>query len=104
MEKKNKMKKIFFFFFFFFKLKNKFFSDTGYRSLPDKYKEEEIDNYPYCPVFKQIGNIHGPFDIASIPVGPVLPPHMMSPIHATARVRIISFIIYLKYFIKIILN
>ncbi|ORX44511.1 Metallo-hydrolase/oxidoreductase [Piromyces finnis] len=62
-----------------------FAGDTGYRSLPDICPEEEIDNYPYCPVFKQIGNIHGPFDIASIPVGPVLPPHMMSSVHTTAR-------------------
>jgi len=62
-----------------------FAGDTGYRSLPDKCKEEDIDNYPYCPAFKQIGNIYGPFDMASIPVGPVKPPHMMSPVHATAR-------------------
>jgi len=62
-----------------------FAGDTGYRSLPDICPEEEIENYPTCPVFKQIGNIHGPFDIASIPVGPVLPPHMMSPVHTTAR-------------------
>jgi len=62
-----------------------FAGDTGYRSLPDECPEEEIDNYPFCPVFKQIGNIHGPFDIASIPVGPIIPPHMMSPVHTTAR-------------------
>jgi len=60
-----------------------FAGDTGYRSLPDKCPEEEIQNYPSCPVFKQIGNIHGPFDIASIPVGPVIPPHMMSAVHTT---------------------
>ncbi|ORX83563.1 Metallo-hydrolase/oxidoreductase [Anaeromyces robustus] len=61
-----------------------FAGDTGYRSLPDICPEEEIENYPYCPVFKQIGNIHGPFDIACIPVGPVIPPHMMSVVHTTA--------------------
>jgi len=62
-----------------------FVGDTGYRSLPDECKEEEIENYPCCPIFKQIGNIHGPFDLASIPVGPVTPPHMMSLVHTTAR-------------------
>jgi len=62
-----------------------FVGDTGYRSLPDDCPEEEIEKYPYCPVFKQIGNIHGPFDIACIPVGPVIPPHMMSVVHTTAR-------------------
>jgi L-ascorbate metabolism protein UlaG (beta-lactamase superfamily) len=62
-----------------------FVGDTGYRSLPDEYKEEEVKNYPYCPVFKQIGNIHGPFDLATIPVGPVIPPHIMSVVHTNAE-------------------
>ncbi|KAL6612845.1 Metallo-hydrolase/oxidoreductase [Neocallimastix californiae] len=62
-----------------------FAGDTGYRSLPDNCPEEEIENYPVCPVFKQIGTIHGPFDLASIPISPALPPHMMSPIHSNPR-------------------
>jgi len=62
-----------------------FAGDTGYRSLPDECPEEDIEKYPFCPVFKQIGAIHGPFDLASIPVGPVLPVRMMSPIHASAN-------------------
>jgi len=62
-----------------------FAGDTGYRSLPDECPEEKIDKYPYCPIFKQIGKIHGPFDLASIPIGPVTPPHMMSIVHTTAR-------------------
>ncbi|ORX81422.1 Metallo-hydrolase/oxidoreductase [Anaeromyces robustus] len=62
-----------------------FAGDTGYRSKPDNYKEEEIENYPSCPAFKQIGNIYGPFDMASIPISPALPPHMMSPIHSNPR-------------------
>jgi len=62
-----------------------FAGDTGYRSLPDNCPEEEIENYPVCPVFKQIGTIHGPFDLASIPISPALPSHMMSPIHSNPR-------------------
>jgi len=62
-----------------------FAGDTGYRSLPDNCPEEEIENYPACPVFKQIGNIYGPFDLASIPISPALPPHMMSPVHSNPR-------------------
>ncbi|ORX42763.1 Metallo-hydrolase/oxidoreductase [Piromyces finnis] len=62
-----------------------FAGDTGYRSLPDNCPEEEIENYPACPVFRQIGNIYGPFDLASIPISPALPPHMMSPVHSNPR-------------------
>jgi len=62
-----------------------FAGDTGYRSLPDNCPKEEIENYPTCPVFRQIGNIYGPFDLASIPISPALPPHMMSPIHSNPR-------------------
>lgn len=62
-----------------------FAGDTGYRSLPDNCPEEEIENYPCCPAFKQIGNIYGPFDLASIPISPSLPPHMMSPVHSNPR-------------------
>ncbi|KAG4085816.1 Metallo-hydrolase/oxidoreductase [Neocallimastix lanati (nom. inval.)] len=59
--------------------------DTGYRSTPNKVPEENIEKYPYCPAFKQIGNIHGPFDLACIPVGPVYPASIISPDHANAN-------------------
>ncbi|ORX44514.1 Metallo-hydrolase/oxidoreductase [Piromyces finnis] len=62
-----------------------FAGDTGYRSIPDNCSEEDIEKYPFCPVFQQIGIIHGPFDLASIPIGPVMPVGMMSPIHASAN-------------------
>ncbi|KAG4084441.1 Metallo-hydrolase/oxidoreductase [Neocallimastix lanati (nom. inval.)] len=60
-----------------------FAGDTGYRSIPDNCSDEDIKKYPYCPAFKQIGNIHGPFDLASIPLGPFYPVQMLSPIHTT---------------------
>ncbi|OUM61851.1 hypothetical protein PIROE2DRAFT_62266 [Piromyces sp. E2] len=59
--------------------------DTGYRSTPNKFSEEDLDKFPYCPAFKQIGKIHGPFDIACIPVGPVYPASIISPDHANAN-------------------
>jgi len=59
--------------------------DTGYRSTPNKFPEEELEKFPYCPAFKQIGNIHGPFDLACIPVGPVFPASIISPDHANAN-------------------
>ncbi|ORX52542.1 Metallo-hydrolase/oxidoreductase [Piromyces finnis] len=62
-----------------------FAGDTGYRSLPDDCPKEDIEKYPYCPVFKQIGNIYGPFDMASIPIGPFTPVNRMSRIHTNAN-------------------
>ncbi|KAG4085815.1 Metallo-hydrolase/oxidoreductase [Neocallimastix lanati (nom. inval.)] len=47
-----------------------FAGDTGYRAIPENCSNEERLKYPYCPVFTQIGNIHGPFDLACIPIGP----------------------------------
>ncbi|ORY87332.1 Metallo-hydrolase/oxidoreductase, partial [Neocallimastix californiae] len=55
-----------------------FVGDTGYRSIPDDCPEDEIEKYPFCPVFKQIGNIYGPFDIATIPIGPFTPANRMT--------------------------
>ena len=60
--------------------------DTGYRSTPNKFPEEDLEKFPCCPAFKQIGNIHGPFDLACIPVGPVYPASIISPDHANANV------------------
>jgi len=59
--------------------------DTGYRSLPDDCPKEDIHKYPTCPIFKQIGNIYGPFDMSSIPIGPFTPVNRMSRIHTNAE-------------------
>jgi len=59
--------------------------DTGYRSTPNKFEEEDLERFPCCPAFKQIGKIHGPFDLACIPVGPVYPASIISPDHANAN-------------------
>lgn len=47
-----------------------FAGDTGYRSVLDGQDE---NNVPTCPVFKQIGERFGGFDLALIPIGSVLP-------------------------------
>lgn len=51
-----------------------FGGDTGYRAVPslpkgvDDYGEEYKD-LPFCPAFKQIGELRGPFDLGLIPIG-----------------------------------
>jgi N-acyl-phosphatidylethanolamine-hydrolysing phospholipase D len=51
-----------------------FGGDTGYRSVPelpddeDDYSEKYA-HLPVCPVFKQIGDLRGPFDLGLIPIG-----------------------------------
>ncbi|EME41621.1 hypothetical protein DOTSEDRAFT_176872 [Dothistroma septosporum NZE10] len=64
-----------------------FAGDTGYRTVPRLIKEE--DDYgeahkdlPYCPAFKQIGELRGPFDLGLIPIGAYEPRWLMSPVHA----------------------
>jgi L-ascorbate metabolism protein UlaG (beta-lactamase superfamily) len=64
-----------------------FGGDTGYRAVPPLPKEvddygSEFDNLPYCPAFKQIGNLRGPFDLGLIPIGAYDPRWVMSPMHA----------------------
>lgn len=64
-----------------------FGGDTGYRAVPhlpngvDDYGEEFKD-LPYCPAFKQIGDLRGPFDLGLIPIGAYDPRDIMSPMHA----------------------
>ncbi|KIM97398.1 hypothetical protein OIDMADRAFT_20550 [Oidiodendron maius Zn] len=64
-----------------------FGGDTGYRAVPrlpkgvDDYGEEYKD-LPYCPAFKQIGDLRGPFDLGMIPIGAYDPRDVMSPMHA----------------------
>ena len=57
-----------------------FGGDTGYRTVPELPKE--IDDYgpdqkhPHCPVFKDIGNLRGPWDLGLIPIGAYEPRHI----------------------------
>jgi N-acyl-phosphatidylethanolamine-hydrolysing phospholipase D len=51
-----------------------FAGDTGYRAVPEL--AEGVDDYgpefedlPWCPYFKQIGELYGPFDLGLIPIG-----------------------------------
>jgi len=63
-------------------------SDTGYRSVPelppteDDYSEK-YSHLPHCPVFKQIGDLRGPFDLGLIPIGAYQPRFIMSSMHAS---------------------
>ncbi|TFK19218.1 N-acyl-phosphatidylethanolamine-hydrolyzing phospholipase D [Coprinopsis marcescibilis] len=59
-----------------------FGGDTGYRSVMDHQKEDEV---PVCPAFKEIGNVFGGFDLALIPIGAYLPRQFMSPIHCAPQ-------------------
>ena len=57
-----------------------FAGDTGYRYLPKEAKESDM---PSCPVFKEIGEAFGPFDLGLIPIGLFLPRHLMSSVHCS---------------------
>ncbi|EAU81600.1 N-acyl-phosphatidylethanolamine-hydrolyzing phospholipase D [Coprinopsis cinerea okayama7 len=59
-----------------------FGGDTGYRSVMDHQKEDEV---PVCPAFKEIGEVFGGFDLALIPIGAYLPRQFMSPIHCAPQ-------------------
>ncbi|KAG9239437.1 beta-lactamase superfamily domain-containing protein [Amylocarpus encephaloides] len=64
-----------------------FGGDTGYRAVPELPKDvddygEPYANLPFCPAFKQIGELRGPFDLGLIPIGAYDPRHIMSPMHA----------------------
>ncbi|KAF6752440.1 N-acyl-phosphatidylethanolamine-hydrolyzing phospholipase D [Ephemerocybe angulata] len=63
-------------------LKLFFAGDTGYRSVMDNQKEEDV---PVCPAFKQIGKVFNGFDVALIPIGAYLPRQFMSPIHCAPQ-------------------
>jgi N-acyl-phosphatidylethanolamine-hydrolysing phospholipase D len=49
-----------------------FAGDTGYRAVKDGDNEDEV---PCCPVFKEIGEKFGGFDLALIPIGWISVPH-----------------------------
>lgn len=50
-----------------------FAGDTGYRTVWDGEDENKM---PVCPVFAEIGNRIGPFDLAMIPIGYVVIVHL----------------------------
>jgi N-acyl-phosphatidylethanolamine-hydrolysing phospholipase D len=64
-----------------------FAGDTGYRAVPrlapdvDDYGPDHAD-LPSSPLFKQIGQLRGPFDVGLIPIGAYAPRHIMSGVHA----------------------
>ncbi|KAG0225793.1 hypothetical protein BGW41_004546 [Actinomortierella wolfii] len=57
-----------------------FGGDTGYRYVP---KGSDENNVPTCPVFKEIGERVGPFDLSMLPIGAYSPRWFMSPIHCS---------------------
>ena len=58
-----------------------FGGDTGYRSVPQGYTKEMETQLPTCPIFKEIGERLGPFDLSLIPIGAYEPRFFMSPVH-----------------------
>jgi len=54
--------------------------DTRYRTVRDG---EDQDQVPVCPVFAEVGERFGGFDIALLPIGAYSPRAVMSNIHAT---------------------
>ncbi|KAK5193552.1 hypothetical protein LTR92_006923 [Exophiala xenobiotica] len=62
-----------------------FAGDTAYRTIPAKnMSREEEDAQPFCPTFKQVGDLLGPFDLALLPIGLCEPREWMSTVHANS--------------------
>ncbi|KAH8927507.1 Metallo-hydrolase/oxidoreductase [Atractiella rhizophila] len=64
-----------------------FGGDTGYRATCDIPEgsfvyDPKYDHLPVCPVFKEIGNLRGPFDLGLIPIGAYDPRFLFSSMHA----------------------
>lgn len=61
-----------------------FAGDTGYCHVPS---DDQPSHYnapnPPCPAFKQIGDTHGPFDLALLPIGCFRPRSILSAQHAS---------------------
>ncbi|KAF9996448.1 hypothetical protein BGZ65_007961, partial [Modicella reniformis] len=57
-----------------------FGGDTGYRFVPKGADENKV---PHCPVFKEIGDRIGPFDLSMLPIGAYSPRWFMSPVHCS---------------------
>ncbi|KAF2091114.1 Metallo-hydrolase/oxidoreductase [Saccharata proteae CBS 121410] len=61
-----------------------FAGDTAYRSIPhDSPTPYQTTTYPYCPAFAEIGALHGPFDLALLPIGCYSPRSYLSHVHAS---------------------
>jgi N-acyl-phosphatidylethanolamine-hydrolysing phospholipase D len=63
-----------------------FGGDTGYRHVPQGTPvsdEDDETKIPCCPVFKEIGEKFGEFDLALIPIGAYEPRDIMSAVHAS---------------------
>jgi N-acyl-phosphatidylethanolamine-hydrolysing phospholipase D len=59
-----------------------FAGDTGYRTVREN---EDEHSAPICPVFKEIGQKYGPFQLAAIPIGAYSPRWFMSAVHCNPR-------------------
>ncbi|GAA5953257.1 hypothetical protein JCM8115_000474 [Rhodotorula mucilaginosa] len=57
-----------------------FGGDTGYRSVA---RDAVSEDGPTCPVFAEIGQREGPFDVGMIPIGAYQPRWIMSPVHCS---------------------
>lgn len=60
-----------------------FTGDSGFGYIPKGTKKEDEDSLPKTPLFKEIGENLGPFDLALIPIGAFLPRAFMSTIHVS---------------------
>lgn len=61
-----------------------FAGDTGYCHVDsnDQFSHEHAPHAP-CPAFKQIGHLHGPFDLALLPIGCFKPRSILSGQHSS---------------------
>ena len=57
-----------------------FAGDTGYRYVAKGADENEV---PRCPVFQEIGESLGPFDLCLLPIGLYAPRHLLSRYHCS---------------------
>ena len=53
----------------------------GYAVFTDKLRFYFAGDTGYCPVFKSIGEMYGPFDLAAIPIGAYEPRRLMAKQH-----------------------
>lgn len=67
-----------------------FGGDTAYRSVP--HLENQDDDYgpdyedlPRCPVFAQIGELHGPFSLGLLPIGSYEHRALLGHLHSSPR-------------------
>lgn len=57
-----------------------FAGDSGYRYVAKDASEADV---PRCPVFGEIGESLGPFDLSLLPIGLYSPRSLLSPLHCT---------------------